>query len=139
MKIMMNEGVSSSMDGYSRGIIEEGSELQVQVMGLVLAICVADERNSQILTISYDSYGESSHVYISNCIDGGRSPRGIRPFEYVKEVSDKKAARRAIDLIYDYLFEDGSETIDLDDLDYSIDVVNSVVPKIARKYGFERL
>lgn len=132
MKIKINEGITNLLGG-GQGISGEGDELQVQIDGDNVAVVDANAIGSQLVVMGISEWG-GCQVSLDNCYEDDRSPKGIRPFSYLLTCGDKNTMKKTANKVWDSIMD----VVDLDDLDYTIDQINASIPKIARKFGFEK-
>lgn len=126
----MTEGISSFL--RSNGIYDNGSELQVQVDRSSVSVVSANTGDSLVVLFADTSY--TNTISLDDRFEGESSARGVRPFSFALECTDKRDVLKTFDKVWDAI----SDVIDLDDEDYSIDQINSQIPKIARRFGFEK-
>ena len=138
IKTLTNTLNESSMDfgriGSTRGgIVDAGTECQVQASGdhgtEYKALYGSD--GGTIIVVTYAP--NEPAVYMDSAFEGGRSSRGVRNFSYWAECDNPREALKIANKIWDAV----EDEMDLDDSDYSVDAINSLVRKLVSRYGFE--
>lgn len=116
-------------------VTDDGIEINVYSSGNAYVIANVDTRG-QLFTLEYwdDGSEDESHLTIASNLEGDRRERGIRDYSFVRDFDSYKEAESVARRI----LSDVMDLIDLDDLEFSVDEINSNLRRIVKKYKFHK-